>query len=99
MKNFLFILISSLLLFAGCSNSGRKEKNAKLYVDLLVLEESSKLTRDSLRSEEAKLFEKYNLSKAKYLSDMKSYEENDWDEFFKLARSYMDTLKARDSIK
>lgn len=92
--SLVFLLLIS---FIGCEDKSEIELEtlAKVYVDVLVVEDFYNNT-DSLEIKRAKVFEKYTLTEAIYDSTFKkfSYDKEKWDTFFKLANTYLDTLKS-----
>ncbi|MCB9209084.1 MAG: hypothetical protein H6610_00885 [Ignavibacteriales bacterium] len=92
--SLVFIL---LFIFNFCSDKYEVEKNrlAHTYVDLLVVEDLYKDT-DSLLNKRAKVFEKYSLTEELYDSAYKrmTFNIEEWDNFFELANTYLDSLKA-----
>ncbi len=90
----LFLL---LIFFIGCEAKPEIELEtlAKVYVDVLVVEDFYNNT-DSLEIKRTQVFEKYSVTEAVYDSTFKrfSYDKEKWDSFFKLADTYLDTLKA-----
>lgn len=71
------------------------ETLAQVYVDLLVVEDFYDNT-DSLQIKRNEVFVNYSTSEEIYDSTFKmfSYDKEKWDTFFKLANSYLDTLKS-----
>ena len=101
MKKYLLVFfISSIFLisFAKCSDDKEVEldKLAKAYVDLLVVEDYYEGT-DSLIIKKAEVYKKYNLDTATYNASFRriNYDQEKWNEFFKLANTYLDSLKAK----
>ncbi|MCP5061251.1 MAG: hypothetical protein GY936_02155 [Ignavibacteriae bacterium] len=94
---YLVLFIISLIIITNCSENNliEKETLAKAYVDILVVEEYYQ-NIDSLRIEKEKVFQKYSIDQESYDLEIKSFSSNQesWDEFFKLANTYLDTLKA-----
>ncbi|MEE9431026.1 MAG: hypothetical protein V3V16_08305 [Melioribacteraceae bacterium] len=92
-----FSLLFFLVFLLSCSenNSIDKEILAKTYVDILVAEEYYK-NIDSINIEKEKVFKKYSIDTASYYSTLKSFssDKESWNDFFKLANTYLDTLKA-----
>ena len=73
------------------------EKLAHIYVDLLVVEDYYS-NSDSLTVKRNEFFEKYKVKEENYDSTFKyfKYNQKEWDYFFELANSYLDSLKARE---
>ena len=101
MKKYLLVFfISSIFLisFAKCSDDKEVEldKLAKAYVDLLVIEDYYEGT-DSLIIKKAEVYKKYDLDTTKFNASLRnlSYDQEKWNEFFKLTNIYLDSLKAK----
>lgn len=94
---YLLLFLISLFFITNCkeNNEIEKETLAKAYVDILVVEEYFQ-NIDSLRIEKQKVFQNYSIDQESYDLEIKSFSSNQesWDEFFKLANTYLDTLKA-----
>ena len=95
-----FALLSILLLFS-CQNESsiENDKLAKVYVDLLLADELYADT-DSLERKKTEVFEKYSIAEEDYDSSFSKleYDAEKWNEFFDLATTYLDTLKAQQKI-
>lgn len=94
MKYFLALLF---LILIGCDDKTHSQKDvAKLYVDILIAEETYKTMSDSLQISLDSLYNYYKTSESQYLTALKKfkYDEETWNEFFALAEEYLDTLKA-----
>lgn len=94
----IFPVLFLLLFTTGCSEGESpvdKKTTAKLYVDLLIVQEMHSGSSDSLDIKENKLFEEYGIEKDKYLIRLENYAESydEWDEFIKYANNYKDSLK------
>ncbi len=94
--SFTFLII--IFLFA-CSKEKTIEKEtlAKVYVDLLLAEDIYVGT-DSLELKKNEIFVKYGINKDLYDSTFIRFEHDTekWDDFFNIANSYLDTLKANE---
>lgn len=92
-----YTLLIFIFLFA-CSEETTVEKEtlAKVYVDLLLAEDIYAGT-DSLELKKEEIWVKYEISKEIYDSSFIKFEHDTekWDDFFNLANSYLDTLKAK----
>lgn len=92
-------IILSLIIFISLSCRNNQdievEKLAKVYVDLQVISDTYHDT-DSLTLKRQEIFNKYSISEEIYDSTFKnfSYDKDKWEEFFNLANTYLDTLKA-----
>lgn len=91
------IVVLILFFLIGCEDKQEIEIDtlAKVYVDVLVVEDFYNNT-DSLETKRAEVFEKYSVTEAIYDSTFKqfTYDKEKWDSFFKLANTYLDTLKS-----
>lgn len=92
------IVLSGLLV--GCNSDSKYDKNqiAKLYVDILIAQEFYKQNKDSLKIITDSLHNYYQLSSGQYKIEIEKFEHDEvtWDEFFKFAEEYLDTLKAKE---
>lgn len=92
----ILVLFLFLFIFACSSkNEIEVEKLAKIYVDLLIVEETFN-DNDSLNLKREEVFSKYSITEEIYDSSFKMFEYDDekWDKFFNLSNEYLDTLKA-----
>ena len=84
-----------LFLFSSCSddNKIKEEKFIKIYTDLVIAKDTSKIKTAELKSI---IFKKYEVSNTDYENTLKYYNEDPrrWDEFFKKTIDYVQ--KARD---
>lgn len=91
------LIVLILIFLFACSDEKvvEEETLAKVYVDLLLVEELYVGT-DSLHFKKNEIFDMYGISKENYDSTFKKFEHNteEWDNFFTLANTYLDTLKA-----
>lgn len=90
-------IILFILLLTSCSDQKKidTELIAKAYVDILVVEDFYTGT-DSIAIKKSEIFEKYSITENEYLSSFEQFgsDREEWDLFFDLANSYLDTLKA-----
>lgn len=89
---FIFFIVLSV----SCNDKKVElEKLAKVYVDLSVVEDYYNNT-DSLKIKKDSVFKKYNFSEVDYKQNFLKIgaDKEKWDEFYKLANTYLDTLKA-----
>ena len=95
MKQILFI---SLLLLVSCNftEETSQKEIARLYVDVLVAEETYKADSSSMQIAIDSLYKLHNITESKYLEELENYryDEDTWKEFFNLSEEYLDTLKA-----
>ena len=97
MKRLIFTL--SLLLFFSCEEKPEVdvETTSKIYVDLLIVEETYRGLPDSLIKNKEDIFEKYSITEEDYNNtylQMKNDQEI-WNAFFDSSLTYLDTLRAR----
>ena len=90
-----------LLLIISCTSETpiEKETLAKVYVDLLLADELY-VDTDSLERKKKEILEKYSIDREDYDSSFANFEYNseEWNKFFDLATTYLDTLKAHQKI-
>ena len=86
-----------LLLLAGCGKKETIDKKTlvKTYVDLTIAKERYSIDSDSLNIAKDEIFAKYPFTEEEYNSTIQSLEPNVeyWNEFFDMARNYLDSLK------
>lgn len=96
-KKISIVLFFTFFFFSFCSTQKKEDKEiiAKIYVDLLVVEEFY-TNPDSIQIKKGEAFDKYQIDKSVYDESIKNLRANqkEWDEFFLLANKYLDTLKA-----
>ena len=92
------IALIFLLLLISCSeeNTIDSESLAKVYVDILVIEDYYAGT-DSISVKKDEIFNKYSITEKEYHSSFQKIGNNreEWDKFFDLANNYLDTLKEK----
>lgn len=99
MKRLFTILFGFFLLFqfTSCKNEPPlpKQETAKLFIDLMTVEEMHRHNAEVLKSKRDSLFDLYKVTPDQYHESIKSFEsdEEEWEEFFNLAQNYLDTLK------
>jgi len=95
--NYLVILI---ILTSGCNEEPKieKEKVAHLYVDILIAGETYKHNSDSIKIITDSLYVYYKIPQDQYKNEIEKFQfsEETWDNFFKLAEEYLDTLKSQE---
>jgi len=102
-NSLLLILAIFLTVFSviGCSRDERSaHEYARLYADMLVVNEKYASDPVKIRNEKEKLFLIYDIPEKEYEEKIKSFEADraKWEEFFKAAADYLDTLKTRERI-
>ncbi|MBN2570634.1 MAG: hypothetical protein JXA68_00785 [Ignavibacteriales bacterium] len=87
--NIFLILI--LLISSNCSDSKSDYENlAKVYVDLLVVQELYLYQTDSLEIKRQEIFSKYSIKEEDYLKALEQIpDEESWDKFFNYANEYL----------
>jgi len=92
-----------MFFFIGCNsnNYSSDEQIAKLYVDILIAEETYKTNPDFMNAAIDSLYEYYDISKDEYKQALTNYksDEKTWGSFFTTAEKYLDTLKAIEKRK
>lgn len=91
-KEYLLLFVIFIpLLFSNCSDSNIDYENlAKVYVDLLVVEELYAGKPDSLELKRQDIFLKYKTSEQEYLNSLQAIpDESTWDKFFNYANEYL----------
>ncbi len=95
---FKIISLFAILFFSlQCSNSKEIEieELAKVYVDLLVVEDYYNDT-DSIEVKKSEVFLKYSIDTGSYYNSFRSIkaDSEEWEKFYNFANTYLDTLKA-----
>ena len=83
-------------MIVSCANEEVEiDKLAKVYVDLAVVEDYYN-TADSIQIMSNEIFHKYNIGKNTYKESFVKFgsDKEKWDQFYKIANSYLDTLKS-----
>lgn len=87
--------------FISCNNSSNVDEKtiAKVYVEILVQQQLHKNNPDTLKIIENDIYKKYNLTEKLYKESFKKLgdDQEKWREFFKIAKSYLDSLKKSNS--
>lgn len=93
--NFIFLFIAINLLFACSNDEINLNTLAKVYVDLSVAEDYYN-NSDSLKTIKEEIFRKYSINEEVYKQSFLKFDANKekWDEFYKIANTYLDTLKS-----
>ena len=90
-----------ILTFTSCNNSSNVDEQtiAKVYVEILVQQQLHKNNPDTLKTIENDIYKKYNLTEKLYKESFKKLgdDQEKWREFFKIAKSYWDSLKKSNS--
>lgn len=101
MKALLFILMLFLTLMIGCSKEKKapsQDKIAKVYVDLLISEETS-YSKEVFQEKRDSILKSYSLTDQEYKDALKHYAQKPevWQDIFKQSNEYLSSI--RDSIK
>ena len=91
-------LCISIILFHGCDKEVKvipEEKFIKVYVDLLILQDTTSTDSLSLDSLKTFVFKNHNVSAEEYNATIRYYnsEPKKWEEFFDKAINYVEALK------
>lgn len=91
-------LFISIILFHGCDKEVKvipEEKFIKVYVDLLILQDTTNTDSLSLDSLKTLVFKNHNVSDEEYNATIRYYnsEPKKWEEFFDKAINYVEALK------
>jgi hypothetical protein len=88
---------------AGCGSPKKREFEtaSKIYIDNMLVDEKYAGNIDTIKFYRNLVFKKYNMKEDEYRKffDELSLDRAKWDNFFKLAESYLDTLKAKETTK
>jgi hypothetical protein len=95
----LLLSILALLLFFSCDDEADVDVDtiSKIYVDLLVAEETYRGHSDSLIQKREDIFAEYNKTEEEYNNTFMQMKNNQkiWSDFFEASLAYLDTLRAR----
>jgi hypothetical protein len=91
------LLIFSFLFISACEKNPAipEDKFIKVYVDLLILQDTTSTENASLDSLKSIVFTKYSISPEQYDETIRFYNEEPkrWEEFFDKAIAYAEKLK------
>jgi hypothetical protein len=94
-KFLLFIV--TILLFQGCEKDPpiQEEKFIKVYVDLLIIQDTTTVESFSTDSVKSLVFARHNISSEQYEKMLSYYnsQPEKWTAFFDSATSYVERLK------
>ena len=94
-KFLLFIV--TILLFQGCEKDPpiQEEKFIKVYVDLLIIQDTTTVESFSTDSVKSLVFARHNISSEQYekMLDYYNSQPEKWTAFFDSATSYVERLK------
>lgn len=95
--NAVSVIITLLFIVVSCTSETYYDEKtaAKIYVDLLVIEESNLYDADSVKIKRDEYFLSNNIDQEKYERTMSGYEldEKKWNKFFNEAELIIDSLK------
>lgn len=96
-NTFVLVLFLFSVLYYGCDEEPKveREKLVKVYVEKTIAQSKYVNFPDSLESAKEEIFKKYNLTEKEYDAAINEIQPKSeyWDEFFKEAKSYLDSLK------
>ncbi len=96
---FILIINFCLLLFQGCESREElpTEKLARLYVDILIAEQTYMYDSDSLQIVLDEVYSRHGITKIEYQNEISKFESDEerWDRFFESAKNYLDSLKSK----
>ena len=91
------IIIYFSIIFISCNNPSKVDKTtmSKVYVKILVAQETFLPDYKLLEKEKSKIFGKYKITEKDYNYTLSEYgtSEEEWEEFFKYSLAYLDTLR------
>ncbi|MBT8379865.1 MAG: DUF4296 domain-containing protein [Ignavibacteria bacterium] len=94
---FLIFPISTLLLLTNCSDKApiEEEKFIQVYVDLLILQDTTATNDTNLTSLKGIVLSKHNVTAEDYKNTIDYYNSSPkkWEEFFNKATAYVEKLK------
>ncbi len=92
-----FCFLVSIIFLSACNNPNKIDKvtMGKVYVEVLVAQETYLPDFKLLKKEKAKIFSRYKISEADYKYTLSEYgtSEEEWEEMFKNSLAYLDTLR------
>ena len=92
------IILTHSFLFTSCDDKPplAQDKFVKVYVDLLIIQDTTTVENYSVDSAKAVVFNKYSISAEQYDSTINYYnaEPDRWIEFFDSAGAYVERLKS-----
>jgi len=96
-QNHYWLIIFLILSLMACDEGPPipDEKFMKLYVDLLIIQDTTTTTNFSIDSVKTLVLDRYEVSNAQYDSMIKFYNSNPdkWITFFDSATAYVERLK------
>ena len=96
-QTFLYLLVFTALFHVACEKKVPipEEKFIEVYVDLLIVQDTTRTDSLSLDSLKSFVFEKHGISGEEYNKNIYYYnsEPKRWEEFFNMAISYVEERK------
>jgi hypothetical protein len=94
-KSALFVVLSITFVFCTQEKEVDQDTLVKVYVDILIAEDTLARNMDSLLIVKESIFENYNITKENYFHTINKYalQKKNWDEFFKKSLDYLDSLQ------
>ncbi|MFH1042659.1 MAG: DUF4296 domain-containing protein [bacterium] len=94
-KLFIFLFLALFLFACNRPSQVNKTTMSKVYVDVMVAQETYLPDFKLLKKEKSKIFKKYNITEKDYNYTLSEYgtNEEEWDELFKNSLAYLDTLR------
>jgi hypothetical protein len=99
-QKLLQLLIIPALLLSSCSEEEviPEEKFIHVYVDLMIVQDTTRVNSLPLDSLKQIVFTKHNITSELYDKTVAKYNSSpeNWEEFFNKAIAYLEVLKTRD---
>lgn len=96
-KKFYILIIFLVLIFSACDEPPPipQEKFLEVYADLLIVQDTTTVSKFSLDSAKTLVLSKHNVTLEKYNANIEYYNSRPekWIEFFDSATAYVDRLK------
>lgn len=100
-NTLIFVLFLFSILYYGCDEEPKVERDrlVKVYVEKTIAQSKYANYPESLDSAKQAIFKRYNLTEKDYKTAIENIDPKNeyWDNFFKEARAYLDTLKTTQS--
>jgi hypothetical protein len=95
----ILIIISLVISYSACEDKTDipEEKFIKIYVDLLVMQDTTVTNPVSLDSMKALIFSRFNITNAQYERKIALYNSSPekWEKFFDKAIAYVEEMKVK----
>lgn len=91
---FTILIVFSFLISCSDESPIEEEKFVKIYTDVLILQDTTFTSSDSLKILKEEIFTKYGIDSSKYLNSINFYNEEPkrWDTFFNKVLLHIDSL-------